>query len=192
MRPPTMIQNPHRLKAIYNQLKREIHARIDPVGYARSIGVKLGDNVNFYGMRPGMFSTEPWLISIGNNVHVASEVQFITHDGGTIILRNEVPDLEWTAPISIGDNVYIGFRSIIMPGAKIGSRVIIGAGSLVHRNIPNNSVAVGVPAMIVNTVDSYLENMKKKSLCCGHLQGLEKENALKKIFNIHTTSSILK
>ena len=117
-----------RLMAVCRFIRREIHAKLDPNGYARSIGVTLGNNVHFYGMPSGMFGTEPWLITIGNNVHVTSGCVFITHDGGTLILRREVPDLEWTAPISVGDDVYIGMRTLIMPGVRIGSRVIIGAG----------------------------------------------------------------
>jgi acetyltransferase-like isoleucine patch superfamily enzyme len=177
---------------LLRQMKHEIHSKLDPIGYARSIGVRLGENVHFYGMQSGMFGTEPWLITIGSNVHVTAGCLFITHDGGTMILRNSVPDLEWTAPITVGNDVYIGIRSIILPGVNIGNRVIIGAGSIVHRNIPDNSVAVGVPAMVVKSVDQYLEIMKKKSLHCGQLQGLEKEAVLKRIFGITTKASILK
>jgi acetyltransferase-like isoleucine patch superfamily enzyme len=117
---------------------------------------------------------------------------FVTHDGGTLILRKEVPDLEWTAPITVGNDVYIGFRTMIMPGVNIGSRVIIGAGSIVTKDIPDNSVAAGVPARVIKTVDEYLEQMKKKSLKCGHLQGLEKETVLKRIFGVTTEASFLK
>jgi acetyltransferase-like isoleucine patch superfamily enzyme len=182
----------NRIRAHARNIRHEIHAKIDPVGYARSIGVTLGDNVHFYGMRAGMFGTEPWLISIGDNVHITSGCQFITHDGGTLILRKEVPDLEWTAPIRIGNDVYVGIRSIILPGVTIGDRVIIGAGSIVHKDIRSNSVAVGVPAMVVKTVDQYLAIMERKSLKCGHLQGLEKEKELKRIFGIKTNASFLR
>jgi acetyltransferase-like isoleucine patch superfamily enzyme len=180
------------IKGILKFLKRECYAKIYPLGYARSIGVTLGQNVNFYGMPSGMFGTEPWLITIGNNVYVTSGCLFITHDGGTLILRKEIPDLEWTAPITVGNDVYIGVRSIIMPGVTIGNRVIIGAGSVVTKNIPDNSVAAGSPARVIKTVDEYLMAMKEKSLKCGHLKGLEKEEALKKIFNIKTKASILR
>ena len=182
----------HRTVNIFRFLMREIHAKLNPLGYARSIGVRMGENVHFYGMPSGMFGTEPWLITLGSNVHITSGVVFVTHDGGTLILRKEVPDLEWTAPISIGNDVYIGIRSIIMPGVKIGNRVIIGAGSIVTRDIPDNSVAVGIPARVIKTVDVYLEQMKKKSLKCGHLKGLEKEAVLKRIFHITTKASFLK
>jgi acetyltransferase-like isoleucine patch superfamily enzyme len=181
-----------RLAAIWRQFRGEIHAKINPIGYARSIGVTVGENVHFYGMPSGMFGTEPWLITIGNNVHVTSGVTFVTHDGGTLILRKEVPDLEWTAPIRIGNDVYIGIRTIILPGVTIGDRCIIGAGSVVSRSIPGNSVAVGVPARVIKTVDEYLEQMKKKSLGCGHLAGLEKEAVLKRLFGITTKASVLK
>jgi acetyltransferase-like isoleucine patch superfamily enzyme len=176
---------------VIRQLRNEFHAKLNPLGYARSIGVTLGDNVHFYGMPSGMFGTEPWLITIGNNVHITSGCAFITHDGGTLILRKEVPDLEWTAPIKVGNDVYIGMRTLIMPGVNIGNRVIIGAGSIVTRDIPDNSVAVGVPARVIKTVDTYLEQMKAKSLKCGHLTGREKEAVLKKIFGISTKASAL-
>src|ERR1700678_3709944 len=87
---------------------RQYKIKMDPVGYARSLGVTVGENCRFYAMTPGMFGTEPWLITIGNNVHITAECRLITHDGGTLILRKEVPDLELTAPIDIGNDVYIG------------------------------------------------------------------------------------
>ncbi|MFZ1290153.1 MAG: hypothetical protein WAR79_08680 [Melioribacteraceae bacterium] len=52
-----------------------------------------------------MFGTEPWIITIGNHVHITREVLFITHDGGTLLFRQLVPDLEITAPIVIEDLV---------------------------------------------------------------------------------------
>jgi acetyltransferase-like isoleucine patch superfamily enzyme len=143
-------------------------------------------------MKPGMFSTEPWLIMIGSNVYITAECQFITHDGGTLILRKEVPDLEWTAPISIGNDVFIGLKVTILPGVRVGNRVIIGACSVVTKDIPDNSVAVGVPARVIKTVDDYLEQMKKKSLKCGHLKGREKEMVLKHIFGVTTKASVLR
>jgi acetyltransferase-like isoleucine patch superfamily enzyme len=181
-----------RFVGVLRFVMREVHAKLDPLGYARSIGVNVGKAVHFYGMPSGMFGTEPWLITIGNNVHITSGCAFITHDGGALILRKEVPDLEWTAPITVGNDVYIGVRTIILPGARIGNRVIIGAGSVVAGNIPDNSVAAGVPARVIKTVDEYLEQMKAKSLKCGHLKGLEKEAVLKKHFGITTSATILK
>lgn len=161
-----------------------LYCKINPLGFAKSIGVKLGENVVFYGMKPGTFSTEPWLISIGHNVYITNGCQFITHDGGTLILRKEIADLELTAPIKVGNDVYFGLNVTVLPGVTIGNRCIIGTGSIVTKDIPDNSVVVGSPARVIKTVDDYLEKAKTKSLKLGHLKGREKEIELKKIFNI--------
>jgi acetyltransferase-like isoleucine patch superfamily enzyme len=157
--------------------------RTDPVAYVRMLGVHLGSNVHIYGIMPGVFGPEPWLIRIGDNVHITFGVGFVTHDGGTLILRDKVPDLEWTAPIEVQDNVYIGLYSMIMPGVTIGHDSIIGAGSIVTRSIPPGSVAVGVPARVIKTTEEYLENMKNKSLHCGQLKIEAKDKVLREIYS---------
>lgn len=173
-----------RLVVVARYLLAQVRAKLNPNGYARSLGVRLGANVRFYGMRPGMFSTEPWLITIGNNVYVTAGCQFVTHDGGTLILRREIPDLELTAPISVGNDVYIGLNTTILPGVKIGNRVIIGACSVVTKDIPDNSVVAGVPARVIKTVDAYLASAQERSLRLGHLGPKAKERALKRHFGV--------
>lgn len=169
---------------VLKQIYYLIWTKVNPNGFASHLGVKLGKNVRFYGMRPSTFSTEPWLIAIGDNCFITANCQFITHDGGTLILRKEVPDLEITAPISIGSDVYIGLNTTILPGTTIGNRCIIGACSLVKGTFPDNSVIAGVPAKVIKSVDEYLEQIKEKSLGYGHLNAKEKELALKKHFNV--------
>lgn len=124
------------------------------------------------------WSTEPWLIRLGDNVHITDGVRFETHDGGTLLFRKDIPDLEITKPIVIGNDVYIGNNAMIMPGVTIGDRVVIGAGAIVTKDIPSNSVAVGVPAKVIKTADEYLEKIKKESLHLGNLKGQEKDRAL--------------
>jgi acetyltransferase-like isoleucine patch superfamily enzyme len=170
-------------------VRNEVWVRVDPLGYARRLGVHMGKNVNFYGMRPGMFSTEPWLVTLGDNVYITAECWFLTHDGGTLILRKEVPDLELTAPITVGNDVYIGVRTLILPGASIGNRCIIGAGSVVCGRIPDNSVAAGVPAKVIESTDEYLKSAQAKSLHFGHLSAKEKEVALKRYFKSENGSA---
>jgi len=152
----------------------------DPVRYARSIGVKVGEGVHFYGMTPGMFGSEPWLIRLGNNVHIVSGCNFVTHDGGVLVLRHRVPDLEITRPISIGNNVYIGINCTILPGVTIGDNVIIGAGSVVSRDIPSDSVAAGIPAKVIKPIEEYLSQCRARSLGFGHLSAEEKDQALRR------------
>ncbi|NYF58221.1 DapH/DapD/GlmU-related protein [Micromonospora purpureochromogenes] len=158
----------------------------DPEGFARSIGVDLRGRVRFYGIDRGMFGSEPWLVSLGDNVYITAGVQFVTHDGGTLILRRDDPDLEWTAPITVGDDVYIGVRSIILPGVTIGDRCIIGAGSVVAKDVPANSVAAGVPARVIRSTDEYLEAMRAKSLRCGHLPAAEKAAVIRQHYGVTT------
>ena len=157
-------------------------AAYNPNKFVESLGLQLGKNVRFYGVNRHMFGSEPWFISIGNDCYITAGVQFLTHDGGTLILRKDDPDLEWTAPISIGNDVYIGVQSIILPGVTIGNRCIIGAGSIVTKNVPDNSVVAGVPARFIRSVDDYLLDMRKKSLGCGSLVGDEKAKVIRKIY----------
>ncbi|MBQ1009737.1 acyltransferase [Micromonospora sp. M51] len=172
------------LRGIVAALRDRRAAARDPEGFARSIGVNLRGRVRFYGVNRSMFGSEPWLITLGHNVYITAGVQFLTHDGGTLILRGEHPDLEWTAPISVGDDVYIGVRSIIMPGVRIGDRCIIGAGSVVTRDVPGGSVAAGVPARVLRSTDEYLTAMKAKSLGCGHLPAQEKAAVIREIYGV--------
>lgn len=121
--------------------------------------------------------------ALDKHVYITDGVKFITHDGGTLLYRKQIPDLEITKPITIGDNVYIGNDVIILPGVNIGNNVIIGAGAIVSRDIPDNSLAVGVPARVIKSADEYLEKIKKESLHLGHLKGEEKDKALKEYYN---------
>ena len=69
-----------------------------------------------------------------------------------------------------------------MPGVQIGNNVIVGAGAIVTKSVPDNSVVAGVPAKVIKTTDEYFEKLKKESLHLGHLKGKEKDLALKKYY----------
>lgn len=168
------------IKKIYNI----IYANLNHEKYAKHIGVNIKGTIRIYGNPLGMFSTEPWCITLGNNVHITRDVLFVTHDGGTLLFRDRVPDLEITKPIVVGDNVYIGVRSVIMPGVTIGDNVIIAAGSVVTKDVPDNCVVGGVPAKFIKTTDAYFEKIQKESLHLGHLKGEEKDRALRRYYHI--------
>lgn len=168
------------LRSLYRLFYRKTIGKLKPVNFAKKIGVNFGENLRIYGNVT--WSTEPWIITLGNNVHITNGVKFLTHDGGTLLFRDKIPDLEITKPITVGDNVYIGNDVIILPGVSIGNNVIIGAGAVVSRNIPDNSLAVGVPAKVIKTADEYFAKIQKESLHLGHLKGEEKDIALKKYY----------
>ena len=115
-------------------------------------GLMLGDNVHIMDeciIDPG----HCWLIEIGNNVTLAPHVHILAHDAST---QKELGRTK-IGLVKIGDNVFIGAGSIVLPNTNIGSKVIIGAGSVVTKDIPSNSVAVGNPAKVIMTYDSYME-----------------------------------
>ena len=97
-----------------------------------------------------------WLIEIGDNVTMAPEVRLIAHDAST---KN---DLNYTliGKIKIGNDVFLGARSIVLPNVTIGNNVVIGAGTIVTKDIPNNCVAAGSPARIIGTYSNYIEKRK--------------------------------
>lgn len=110
------------------------------------------------------------MIRFGNNVHVASKVDFITHDITHVMLnRRSYKTPGSTVKESIGcieicDNVFIGSNTTVLQNVRISQNVIIGAGTLVNRDIPENSVACGVPAKIVGTFDEFLaKRMSQKT-----------------------------
>ena len=171
-----------RVKRLWRKLYTAYMVRKNPIKYAEKIGVNfVRGGLYLYGSPS--WGSEPWLITLGKNVHITAGVKFITHDGGTLLFRDCIPDLEITKPIVVGDNVYFGNNVIVLPGVTIGSNVVIGAGAVVTKDIPNNSVAVGVPARVIKTADEYLEKIKSESLHLGHLKGEEKDKALMRHFN---------
>ena len=94
-----------------------------------------------------------WLIEIGDNVTLAPRVHILAHDAS---MWN---DTGYTriAPVKIGNNVFIGAGSIVLPGVCIGDNCIIGAGSVVTKSVPSNSVAAGNPARVLGKQSEFIE-----------------------------------
>jgi len=176
------IMNIKRIVKIIKTPLRMVHARLYPVSYAKKIGVQVDGDVVIYGSSYGMFSAEPYLVTLGDNVYISVGAQFICHDGSTLPFRKDVPDLELAGEIVVGDNVFIGLQAIILAGVKIGSNCVIGAGSIVTKDVPDNSIYAGVPAKFIKSTDEFLSKAKKDSLKIGHLTGEEKVLAYKAIF----------
>ena len=168
--------------SIIGQLLDKYYQIKKPLAYAKKKGVNFtGEGkVTIYGKCS--YGSEPWIISIGDNVDITNNCVFITHDGGTLLFRKEIPDLEITKPIIIKDNVYIGNNVTILPGVTIGTNVVIGACSVVTKDIPDNCVYAGNPARYIKGIDEYKENLINNSLHLGHLVGKEKDDALKKYY----------
>ena len=124
---------------------------------ARYAGVTLGDH-NFIASR--FWSTEPYLITIGNHCQLTGGVKILTH-GGAGAARRWYPEFDTFGKVKIGDYVYIGANSLIMPGVTIGDNVLVAAGSVVTKSIPENMVVGGNPAKKICTIEEYIERNKK-------------------------------
>lgn len=130
------------------------------------------------------FGSEPYLINIGNHVRITNGVKFCTHDGGMWVLRNlgerAIPDSDKFGRIVIGNNVHIGWNTIIMHGVTVGDNVVIGCGAVVTHDIPSNSVAVGVPAKVIKTIDEYLKDNYEKIMHTKFMKQNEKRDFILK------------
>lgn len=128
------------------------------------------------------FGSEPYLVEIGSNVRITAGVQITTHDGGMWVLRNLYPDSYSQADkfgkVKIGNNCHIGMNAMIMPGVTIGENCIIGAGAIVTHDIPRNSVAVGVPARVIESIEDYREKNDIDIVPTKHLSWKEKRKWL--------------
>lgn len=163
---------------MFKYIRNEYRLKSDPISYARSRGVAVGKNCRFLGTVRGTFGSEPYLVSIGNHVTLTSGVKFITHDGGVWVFREKFPDLDVFGPISIGDNVFIGIDSIIMPGVSIGNNCVVGAGSIVTRNVESNMVVAGIPARALCTLEDYWERVRANA---SHIRSLPDDEKKKRV-----------
>ena len=148
-----------------------IFKKFSPIKYARHIGVNVGDNCRLLNIQ---YSTEPYLLKIGNHVS-ATNVRFETHDGGVWCFRKENPEIDIIKPISIGNNVYLGYEAVVLPGVTIGNNVIIGARAMVTKDIPSNSVAVGIHARVIKTLEEYKEKTFKEADNSKHMDAVSKK-----------------
>lgn len=146
--------NIHLLIRIYEKIFHK-----DPMNWRiakyRLDGANIGENVRAFSP---ITSTEPYLITIGNNVTVSTGVKFCTHDNSAIkIFKNGT---DFVGAINIAANSFIGMNSIIMGGVTIPENCIIGAGSVVTKSFQEPGIVIaGNPAKKIGTVDEiYAKN----------------------------------
>ncbi len=141
---------------------------------ARASGVRLGEDCRLFGVE---FGSEPYLVTLGDHVS-ASNVAFITHDGGVWVFRDQHPDIDVIKPIKVGDNVFLGYGVIVLPGVTIGDNVIVGAGAVVTRDIPSDCVAAGIPARPIRSLAEYWTSIEASTIPTKGLSAEEKRRYL--------------
>ncbi len=120
----------------------------------RKRGVRIGENVEIINCK--IDYGHGYLIEIGDNC-VITHCSILTHDGSTKMHLG----YSRVGRVKIGNNVFIGQNSVILPGVEIGSNVIIGAGSIVIGDIPENTVVMGNPARIISTLEEYVDKNRE-------------------------------
>ena len=129
-------------------------------------GISVGKGTIFYGPETMQIDrSRPYLLSIGNYCKITSGVTILTHDYSRSVLRRVYGDVVGEGrKTCIGDNVFIGMNAIILMGTHIGNNVIIGAGSVVNGDIPDNVVVAGNPAKIIRSLDEHYKYKKARML----------------------------
>lgn len=126
--------------------------------YERALlkGLKAGNDVHVMG--ECFFDLGyPWLIEIGNRVTFAPRVCVLVHDAST---KNSL-GYSRVGKVKIGDDVFIGANTTILPGVSIGSNVIVGAGTVVSHSVPDNSIVVGNPMRKIKNYDDFIVEQRK-------------------------------
>ena len=117
----------------------------------RAMGVRIGVRCRIYTTH---FGGEPWLIRIGDHCCISNDVTFVNH-GLTWPFQDRYTSLTSFGAIDIKDNVQLGVRATVLPGVTIGPNAIVGACSVVTKDVPPNSVAAGNPARVICSLDEY-------------------------------------
>ena len=137
------------------------------LAYLRQKGVKIGDEIWFFHDLKSISidTSRPSLVEIGSHVRINKNFTLLTHDFSTFILKEKYDEfLASSGKVTIGNNVYFGRDCTVLKGVTIGDNCIIGYGSLVTRNIPANSVAIGRPAKVLMTLDEYRQKRKERAI----------------------------
>lgn len=148
------------------------------INYYRSLGMKIGDNTHVFSE---IVTSEPYLITIGEDCTIATNVSLLTHDAsvGVIVGRNIASDL--CGEITIGNKCFIGNGAIIMYGVSLANKTIVAAGSVVTKSVNESGCIIGGnPAKIIGKVDVFLEKHNKEFM---NLYGLGKKKRQETILN---------
>ena len=133
------------------------------VAFLRKKGIKIGNNL---WITPSIKTlnidtTRPSLVEIGDQVRLNKNFTLLTHDGGYYVIRNKYHEfISQSGRVKIGNNIYFGRNCTVFKGVTIGDNCIIGFGSVVTKDIPPNSIAVGAPAKVVGTLEDYYKKRK--------------------------------
>lgn len=139
------------LRHLLRKLKLRYGSQDTVIRTLREMGVQVGERCRIYTSN---FGSEPWLIRIGNHVCVSNDVTFVNHDL-TWPFQDRYESLTSFGKIEIRDNCQIGVRATILPNVTIGPNAVVGACSVVTKDVPPDSVVAGSPARVICSIAEY-------------------------------------
>ncbi len=141
----------------------------------RKEGCSIGNNTHIFSN----ITAEPYLVSIGDNCTISTEVSFLTHDAsiGIFMEREKYSDL--VGRIVIGNNCFIGNKAIIMYGVSIPDNTIVAAGSVVTRSVKESgNIIGGNPASVIGKVSDFINKSESYMLSLHGKSSLEKKRII--------------
>lgn len=173
--------NMHKIRKVFKTVERYLIQRLLYVNsrlymklylnYLKKRGMDIKGKPNYIGENVYFDGADYSKINLNDNVTISREVMFLTHDYSMhtvykgldienlqkVIDKDNQDSLLILKGISVGKNSFIGARSSLLPGTKIGDNVLVGACSVVRGNIPDNSIVMGNPAKIVGNTDKWID-----------------------------------
>lgn len=154
------------LEFIKKIIKKEKYNSKTYIDYLRKIGVEVGENCKIYSPNKTEIDVQnPYMLTIGNNVKIATGVKILTHDFSWCVTSNIDGYITGSVgKVSIGNNVFIGMGAIITRNVFVGDNVIIGAGSIVTHDCESGYVYGGIPAKKLMSIQDYHKKRKDNQL----------------------------
>lgn len=136
------------------------------IAWLRSQGMVIGDNCAIYSPTKTFIDVQrPWMIEMGSNVQITEGVTILTHGYDWSVFKGKYGDVLGSAGhVKIGSNVFIGMKATILKGTTIGDNVVIGANSLINKDVPSDCVVAGNPQRIICSIDEYLEKRRNAQM----------------------------
>ena len=158
----------HYYKILY-RINSEKYKKEYP-GFLRELGINISEH--YYDTKHGFIAPSVYfdgndysLITIGDATTVSLDVAFLTHDYSIskgLKMIDPILNGRFLKPIKIGNNCFVGMRTILLPGTTIGDNVIIGAGSVVKGTYPDNVVICGNPAKVICSTQEWAKKHYEK------------------------------
>jgi carbonic anhydrase/acetyltransferase-like protein (isoleucine patch superfamily) len=148
------------LQRLIRACKLHVLCGDDYCRYARMLGVTLGPGCRILDVPEKVVGSEPFLVTLGKHVSITGRARFVTHEGG------------------LWDNVFIGLNAIVLPNVTIGSDVIVAAGAVVSRDVPDGAIVARVPARVVGDVKTFREKVAPRTVRIRSLPFAQKKEAI--------------